>query len=134
MAEVAQWLADLGGAATHGAVDGLVPVAGYVRDARPPEEVAVMEKAQAFGADAVFFEAERNDRAPVAQAFIFISNGPADDPDFGEIHRRLWSWGGVPLLYRKTAGCSFSAVPISLILSQPRAKWFADPTNCFTSP
>jgi hypothetical protein len=104
MAEVAQWLADLGGAATHGAVDGLVPVAGYVRDARPPEEVAVMEKAQAFGADAVFFEAERNDRAPVAQAFIFISNGPADDPDFGEIHRRLWSWGGVPLLYRKTAG------------------------------
>src|SRR5688572_27559957 len=88
MAEAAQWLADLDGAATHGAVEGLVPVAGYLRDARPPEEIAVIEKAKAFGAHAVFFEAGRNDRAPVAQAFIFISDGPADDPQFGEIHRR----------------------------------------------
>ena len=23
---------------------------------------------------------------------------------FAELHQRLWSWGGVPLLYRKTLG------------------------------
>ena len=80
----------------------LVPVAGYNRSGRPPEEVAVVEKAKAFGAHAVFFEASREGRPPTAQAFVFVSDGPADDPAFGEIHRRLWSWGGVPLLYRKT--------------------------------
>ncbi len=52
----------------------------------------------------VFFEAGRNGRPPVAQAFVFVSNGPADDTNFAELHKRLWSWGGVPLIYRKTAG------------------------------
>jgi hypothetical protein len=63
-----------------------------------------MEKAQAYEAHAVFFEAGRNGRPPVAQAFVFISNGPANDPQFAALHKRLWSWGGVPLLYRKTPG------------------------------
>ena len=62
----------------------------------------MMEKAKAYGAHAVFFEAGRNDRPPVAQAFVFVSDGP--DPKFAELHKRLWSWGGVPLLYRKTPG------------------------------
>jgi len=103
MSSSAQWLIELGGAATA-TVDGLVSVSGYKKKARPPEEVAMMEKAAAYGADAVFFEAGRNGRPPVAQAFIFVSNGPADDPDFAALHQRLWSWGGVPLIYRKTAG------------------------------
>lgn len=97
-----QWLMDLGENAKGFAVDGLVPVHGYQRDGRPPEEVAMMEKAAAYDAYAVFFEAGRNDRPPIAQAFVFVSDGP--DPKFAELHKRLWSWGGVPLLYRKTPG------------------------------
>jgi hypothetical protein len=103
MTTSAQWLIDVGTAAKD-RPDGLVPVAGYHPTGRPPDEVIIVEKAASFGAHAVFFEAGRNDRAPIAQAFIFVSNGPANDPDFGEIHRRLWSWGGVPLVYRKTPG------------------------------
>ncbi len=64
----------------------------------------MVEKAAAYGAQAVLFEAGRNGRAPIAQAFVFVSSGPADDPEFAAIHQRLWSWGGVPLLYRKTPG------------------------------
>ena len=63
-----------------------------------------MERAAAFGADAVFFEASREGSSPVPQVFIFVSSGPPDDPSFGELHRRLWSWGGVPLVYRKLPG------------------------------
>lgn len=99
-----QWLIDLASARTGAAVDGLVSVAGYKRDDRPPEEVAMMEKAQAYGAHSVFFEAGRNGRPPIAQAFVFVSDGPADDTKFAELHKRLWSWGGVPLIYRKTPG------------------------------
>ena len=64
----------------------------------------MIEKAAHYGAHSVFFEAGRNGRPPVAQAFIFVSEGPADNGAFAEIHQRLWSWGGVPLLYRKTPG------------------------------
>jgi N-6 DNA methylase len=102
MSDRGQWLIDLGGAAE--AVDGLVPVDGYQPDGHRPEEVEMMEKAAAYGAYAVFFEAGRNGRPAVAQAFVFVSDGPADDPEFGGLHQRLWSWGGVPLLYRKTRG------------------------------
>ncbi len=84
--------------------DGLVLVAGYARNGRPPEEVAMIEKAATYGAHSVFFEAGRNGRPPVAQAFVFVSDGPANDPKFAELHKRLWSWGGVPLVYRKTPG------------------------------
>lgn len=104
MTDRAKWLVDLDVSTQGLAVDGLVSVKGYRRDGRPPEEVAMMEKAAAYEAHAVFFEAGRNGRAPVAQAFIFISDGPADDPAFAAMHQRLWSWGGVPLLYRKTPG------------------------------
>ena len=98
-----QWLIDLG-TPTMGTVDGLVLVAGYSAVGRPPEEVAMIEKAAAYDAHAVFFEGGRNGGPPVAQAFVFVSDGPAIDPDFGELHKRLWSWGGVPLIYRKTPG------------------------------
>lgn len=86
------------------AVDGLVPVKGYGKDGRPPEEVAIMEKAQDYEATAVFFEAGRDGRPPLAQAFVFVSDGPARDESFARLHQRLWSWGGVPLVYRKTPG------------------------------
>jgi hypothetical protein len=99
-----QWLFDIESISDGAIIDGLVPVAGYKYDGRPPEEVAMMEKAQSYGAHSVFFEAGRNGRSPVAQAFVFASQGPADDTEFAELHKRLWSWGGVPLIYRKTHG------------------------------
>lgn len=100
----AQWLFDLGAAPPRAVVDGLVPVATYERNGRPPEEVAIMEKAAAYGAHSVFFEAGRNGRPAISQAFVFVSPGPEDDISFAELHKRLWSWGGVPLIYRKTPG------------------------------
>jgi N-6 DNA Methylase len=103
MEERVKWLIEIDDG-PRPSVDGLMRVSNYDRNGRPPEEVAVMEKAKVYGAHAVFFEASRNDRASVAQAFVFLSDGPADDPSFGELHRRLWSWGGVPLLYRRTPG------------------------------
>ncbi len=63
-----------------------------------------MEKARDYGASAVFFEAARHGRAPVAQAFVFDASVGADDGEFAKLHKRLWSWGGVPLVYRASAG------------------------------
>jgi len=101
MSDPEHWLTSLDGST---AVDGLVPVNGYVKTDHPPEEVAVMEKAKHYEADAIFFEAPRDGKARVAQAFIYRSDGPARDPEFAERHRQLWSWGGVPLVYRVTSG------------------------------
>jgi len=104
MIDTGKWLINLGSESRDDAVDGLVPVVGYKHLDRTPEEVAMMEKAQAYGAHSVFFEASRNGRPPIAQAFVYVSDGPADDTEFAELHKRLWSWGGVPLVYRKTPG------------------------------
>ena len=99
-----QWLFELGKTSSGGAVDGLVLVDGYSHAGRPPEEVAIMEKAAFYKAHSVFFESGRNGRPPIAQAFVYLSEGHADDAAFAELHKRLWSWGGVPLIYRRTAG------------------------------
>lgn len=104
MTDRGQWLVDLGAAADGPPVDGLVRVRGYRPEGRPPEEAAMVEKAGAYGAHSVFFEAGRNGGPPTAQAFVFVSEGPEDSHEFAELHKRLWSWGGVPLLYRKTRG------------------------------
>jgi hypothetical protein len=104
MSDPRNWLTDFGDAQNLAVVEGIVPVRGYVKTGRPAEEVAVMEKAELYTADAVFFEAPRDGKAPVAQAFLYRSDGPARDLNFAELHQRLWSWGGVPLAYRFTSG------------------------------
>nr|VFK31355.1 MAG: N-6 DNA Methylase [Candidatus Kentron sp. MB]VFK34710.1 MAG: N-6 DNA Methylase [Candidatus Kentron sp. MB]VFK76959.1 MAG: N-6 DNA Methylase [Candidatus Kentron sp. MB] len=108
MSNPGQWLIDLDNPDNGAVPDGLVPVEGYRKEGRPPEEVAIMEKAEYYGASAVFFEAERNGKPPLAQAFVFVSDGSDRDPirekTFAKLHQRLWSWGGVPLVYRKTSG------------------------------
>lgn len=98
------WLTKLGCAGGGPVADGLVLVKGYSKNRRPPDEVAVMEKAQDYGATAVFFEAGRDGRSSLAQALVFVSDGPARDPGFAQLHKQLWSWGGVPLVYRVTPG------------------------------
>lgn len=102
--ELADWLFAIAEARDLPVVDGLVPVAGYDHAGRPPEEVAIMEKALSYGARAVFFEAARHGGAAVAQAFIFDVADEPDDARFAELHKRLWSWGGVPLVYRAGRG------------------------------
>jgi hypothetical protein len=106
MSSPAQWLFDLDAAdaADAALVDGLVRVKGYERVSLAPEQRTIMEKAREYGAHSVFFEASRNGRPPVAQAFVFLSDGPAHDDEFADLHKRLWSWSGVPIVYRKTAG------------------------------
>lgn len=100
----AGWLFAIGEGRGFPSVDGLVAVDGYDPSGRAPEEVAVMEKAHNYGARAVFFEAARHGRAPVAQAFVFDASTAVDDGEFAELHKRLWSWGGVPLVYRAASG------------------------------
>lgn len=102
--EAIGWLFSIGEHRGLPMVDGLVAVDGYNHLGRRPEEVAIMEKARSYGARAVFFEAERHGRAAVAQAFIFDAGDEPDDARFAELHKRLWSWGGVPLLYRAGPG------------------------------
>jgi len=104
MSNPQQWLIDLAKTGSAGSVDGIVSVKGYRNVGEPPEVVAIMEKAKDYGATAVFFEAGRDGRPPVAQAFIFCSDGPVKDPSFARLHQQLWSWGGVPLVYRVTPG------------------------------
>jgi hypothetical protein len=103
MADRGNWLFEFAGDNCR-LVDGLVPVVGYVKSDRPPEEVAVMEKAAFYKADAVFFEASRDGKPSVAQAFVYRSESSVEDPEFGKLHQQLWSWGGVPLVYRVTRG------------------------------
>ena len=100
----ASWLFNIGTDATIPVVDGLIRVDNFVTTSQAPEVVAVLEKAHKYGAHSVFFEAAQNGRAPVAQAFIFLAAGGLDDTAFAQLHKRLWSWGGVPLLYRVAPG------------------------------
>jgi hypothetical protein len=100
----ADWLFAVGEGRDFPSVDGLVEVDGYDPAGRAPEEVAVMERAGDYGARAVFFEAARHGRAPVAQAFVFDKSTAVEDREFAELHKRLWSWGGVPLVYRAAPG------------------------------
>ena len=98
------WLFDFDSNSLDAVKEGMLSVEGYDRKGRPPEEVAVMEKAMFYKAQAVFFEAPHDGKPPVAQAFIYRSGGPAQDSDFAHLHQRLWSWGGVPLVYRVASG------------------------------
>ena len=98
------WFTELDRADTLSHTDGLVRVDTYDPHARPLEEVATIEKARAYDAHSVFFEPSRNGRPPIPQAFVFVSNQRTNDAEFAQLHRRLWSWGGVPLLYRKLPG------------------------------
>lgn len=116
-----EWFLDID---DSGVVDGLTLVEGYDPNGRAPEEVAIMEKARLYQAHSVFFEASRNGRPPVPQAFVYISQDGSDGEAFADLHKRLWSWGGVPLLYRRTPG------QIQLFLAFSSSKRTS--VSCFT--
>ncbi|MFM2100557.1 MAG: hypothetical protein RLZZ366_2096 [Pseudomonadota bacterium] len=98
------WLEQLKPDFDGAGVDGLVPVQGFRVLDLSPEQHVMMEKAESYEAHSVFFEAGRNGRPAVAQAFVYVSDQPGECEEFAKLHKRLWSWGGVPLLYRKTPG------------------------------
>jgi len=71
------------------------------------DEWALLEKAKVYGASHVFFR-RRDGRARVAEALVFDDASPNStrtDDDFAKLHRQLWSWGAVPLVYRRRPGC-----------------------------
>ena len=72
----------------------------------PSDERALLEKAENYGASHVFFR-RREGRARVAEALVFDDASPDNtrtDDDFAKLHRQLWSWGAVPLVYRRLQG------------------------------
>ena len=82
--------------------EGLVNVECYDPAGRPVAEAAVIEKAAAYGARAVFFEAAPDGGNGAPQAFLFDGeSGEEAALRFAQVHQRLWSWGGVPLVYRR---------------------------------
>ena len=99
-----QWWAHLDDPSEDRHINGLIRVVDYSNVGRSPEEVVIIEKAREYGANSVFFEAGRNGKSSIAQAFVFVSHGPEHDAEFAQTHRKLWSWGGVPLAYRKSLG------------------------------
>lgn len=84
-------------------LEGLVALAGGAWRADDPRRVVVLEKAAGYGADYVLFRPAAPDQPVVPEALIYVDDGLRDE-EFAELHRRLWSWGGVPLVFRKQAG------------------------------
>lgn len=98
------WWRDLErGGRRWASVSGLVPVKGYKRLDLSPDQIVVMERAQKYGADAVFFSGTDDTAGFLPQAFIYRSSDTTDE-EFAQLHRQLWSWGGVPLVYRLRPG------------------------------
>lgn len=99
-----QWWTHLDDTTVASNISGLIRVSDYSHGGKSPDEVAIIEKAREYGASSVFFEAGRNGRASVAQAFVFVAHSQEQNAAFAETHKQLWSWGGVPLAYRKSPG------------------------------
>jgi hypothetical protein len=72
----------------------------------PSDERALLEKAKDYGASHVFFR-RRDSRVRVAEALVFDDASDScirTNDDFAKLHRQLWSWGAVPLVYRRLPG------------------------------
>jgi len=104
----AAWLRDLSGSESgrrskSNLREGLVAVASDKWQASDQRRVVILEKAACYGADYVLFRPGLAEQPVVAEALIFVDDDLSDD-EFAALHRRLWSWGGVPLVFRKKAG------------------------------
>ncbi len=90
------------------AESGLIAVADSARVSKLPADarVIVEKAANQFGATHVFFRS-RPGRPTVPEALVFDDAGKdrsRSNEQFAELHRRLWSWGAVPLVYRRLPG------------------------------
>ncbi|MFC2155111.1 class I SAM-dependent DNA methyltransferase [Acidobacteriota bacterium] len=63
-------------------------------------EYIALEKAKRYGVDAVYFRRFDTGRAPIAQVYIYdYTQNEPDDETLGELQRRLWNSGQVPLFF-----------------------------------
>jgi len=92
------WLQALTTGAAAG-ISGLVSLTGDDWRQAGPGQHEVLERAAQYGAAFVFFR-EMEGRPPAAQALVYVDDA-LTDAAFAELHRRLWNWGVVPLVYRK---------------------------------
>lgn len=100
------WLLEIG-TGKQPSLAGLTYLSDFFANGMPPgdaspDAVSVMERARDFGAVAVFFEASRETTVSVPLALIFRDDGSLND--FSILHKRLWSWGAVPLAYVSSPG------------------------------
>ncbi len=87
---------------------GLVSTEDHAQLAKLSADARVIvEKAgKQFGATHVFLRS-RPGRPMVPEALVFDDAGTGSsrsNEQFAELHRRLWSWGAVPLVYRRLPG------------------------------
>jgi N-6 DNA Methylase len=87
---------------------GLVAVGDVARVSKLPADARVIAEkaADQFGATHVFFRS-RPGRPTIPEALVFDDAGKdssRSNEQFAELHRRLWSWGAVPLVYRRLPG------------------------------
>jgi hypothetical protein len=76
------------------------------KSAIPSDERALLERARDYGASHVFFR-RRDSRVRVAEALVFDDVSHVNirtNDEFAKLHRQLWSWGAVPLVYRRLLG------------------------------
>lgn len=94
------WLRSLG-TPDFGPPAGLVRTDSDSEDLTPSQRI-ILERAAGYGARYVFFQLSGTLHIePVA--LVFVEDG-LTKPEFAELHRRLWSWGAVPLVFRKVVG------------------------------
>jgi type I restriction-modification system DNA methylase subunit len=78
---------------------GLVFVDRLPSDVEPHEYIA-LEKARKYEADAVYFRRFGEGRASIPQIYIYdFTRSEKDEDEIGELHRRLWNSGQVPLFF-----------------------------------
>lgn len=87
---------------------GLVAVGDLAQVSKLPADarVIVEKAANHFGATHIFFRS-RPGRPTVPEALVFddaSKDSSRSNEQFAELHRRLWSWGAVPLVYRRLSG------------------------------
>lgn len=68
------------------------------------EQRSIVEKAgKDYGADHVFFRESGPLRQVTPEALVYVDDDLSNE-EFAALHRRLWSWGAVPLVFRKRLG------------------------------
>lgn len=80
-----------------GESSGLVFVGKEKRD---NSEMIALEYAKKYGADAVYFRRFDDGRPPIPQIYIYdFTENEKDDGEIGELYKRLWNSGQVPLFF-----------------------------------
>jgi type I restriction-modification system DNA methylase subunit len=112
--------------AEYGEVSGLV-FAGNT----PPDhyERIALEKAREYNVDAVYFRRFEGGRASIPQIYIYDYTSKEENADdIGELHRKLWNSGQVPLFF------VFTKTEVKIFNCYKSPSFDPDKENVFTSP